>query len=167
MRKLARYELRVAGKRRGVETLKEASEEFCRLRDTLELGASKMPDGTVIDRITKDVIGRVGYNGRVWKAEPWRPDSVPLYDNQPPNHPYPAPVQIVEPEMRQEVWFTLRLKGEMIASADAKALAQQVLAHIEKILAPQDSIGSFSVCQPGDVIEVEEEAQIYHPEALA
>lgn len=65
-----------------------------------------------------------------------------------------------EPLM-QEVWITIRLKGEMNAALDADSVAAHVLQHIEKMLEPADSVATFSVCQPGDVLEVEEEAQIY------
>lgn len=62
--------------------------------------------------------------------------------------------------MMQEVWITIRLKGEMRAAFDAQNLALRVLQHAEQTFLDKDM--GFTVCQPGDVIEVEEEAQIYN-----
>lgn len=74
--------------------------------------------------------------------------------------------------MMQEVWITIRLKGEMDAAHDANAVATELLQHLEQCLILREGLGTqpalgFSYCQPGDVIEVEEEARIYGNESEA
>ena len=157
-----------------VEGFEDASQEFCAYRDRLGLGASQMPDGIISEIGTGKVIARVGYNGRVWKPEPWTPESVPLYDNQPPEPPpapKPDPIPVrpgCDPAegMMQEVWITIRLKGEMNAAYDADAIAKRVLLECEKLFVGQDRGTGFETAADGDVIEVEEEAEIYHPEGM-
>lgn len=66
--------------------------------------------------------------------------------------------------MMQEVWITIRLKGELNANADARNAAETVLAATEAHFKTRAGRMIFNICQPGDVIEVEEEAQIYNNE---
>lgn len=63
-----------------VASLAEASAIYSAARDRSGKGASGWPDGAVLEG--DKVIGRVSYNGRVWEPGPWKPDSVPLYDNR-------------------------------------------------------------------------------------
>lgn len=80
-------------------------------------------------------------------------------------------------EPDQEVWITLRLKGSMPLSVDADKAAGTLVKRIEAHLL-HGSTGQppslwhrlfnrnvskldFSLCQPVELIEVEEEAEIY------
>jgi len=62
-------------------TFEEASKAYSQLRDESGEGASTWPEGRVY-RGTQQ-IGRISYNGRVWKPKPWGPTDEPIYD------PYP------------------------------------------------------------------------------
>ena len=68
---------------------------------------------------------------------------------------------MADKQMMQEVWITIRLKGEMNAADDANVIAKRVLDKCEHNFTHEHPGLSFSICQPGDVIEVEEEAAIY------
>jgi hypothetical protein len=77
----------------------------------------------------------------------------------------------------QEVWITLRLKGSVPLSVDAHKTADAVVKRIETylLLGPTNQKPSlwqrffnhttggldFSLCQPAEIIEVEEEVDIY------
>lgn len=63
-----------------VASLAEASAIYSAARDRSGKGASGWPDGAVLE--DNKVIGRVSYNGRVWAPGPWKPESMPLYDNR-------------------------------------------------------------------------------------
>lgn len=66
--------------RRGVSSLTEASDLYCRVRDTLDRvsahGYAKMPDGFIWQ--DGHVIARISYNGKVWPNQDWKPGQVPL-----------------------------------------------------------------------------------------
>ncbi|MEQ1717552.1 MAG: hypothetical protein ABL907_16505 [Hyphomicrobium sp.] len=85
-------------------------------------------------------------------------------------------------EPDQEVWITLRLKGSMPLSIDPHLTAEMLLKRIEAYLmhGPQEPRAPFwqrifirkprdlpfALTQPAEIIEVEEEAEIYetdHP----
>lgn len=77
----------------------------------------------------------------------------------------------------QDVWITLRLKGAVPLSADAHKAADTVVKRVEAYLLHgptvykpslwqrffDRTIGSldFSLCQPAEIIEALEEAEIY------
>ncbi len=63
--------------------------------------------------------------------------------------------------MEQEVWITLRFKGYADAKLDADKMAADLLADLTSHLHAGTGTHGFMPSQPGDVIEVEEEAQIY------
>lgn len=68
----------------------------------------------------------------------------------------------VEPAAsRQELWITLRFKGEADSSADPQNIAQRLLDDLQSQLVRPNHPTGFSACQPGDIIEIEEEAHIY------
>ncbi|WP_245968243.1 hypothetical protein [Hephaestia caeni] len=58
----------------------EASKQFCRRRDRLDLGASHYPDAIIL--IGSISIGRISYNGRIWPVESWEPGQEPIFDNR-------------------------------------------------------------------------------------
>lgn len=58
-----------------------AASEYCRgAIDGAGLGGGNWTGGTIRDRKTKAIVGRVSYNGRVWPPGPWHKDMVPLYE---------------------------------------------------------------------------------------
>lgn len=61
----------------------------------------------------------------------------------------------------QELWITLRFKGYADASAPAQHVAEQTLADLQAHLELRYGALPFAISQPGEVIDVEEEAQIY------
>ena len=61
----------------------------------------------------------------------------------------------------QELWITLRFKGYAEASAPAQHVAEQTLADLQAHLEQRHGALPFAISQPGEVIDVEEEAQIY------
>lgn len=61
----------------------------------------------------------------------------------------------------QELWITLRFKGYANASAPAQHVAEQTLADLQAHLELRYGALPFAISQPGEVIDVEEEAQIY------
>ena len=65
--------------------------------------------------------------------------------------------------MKQEVWITLRFKGEADAELDSDKMAEDMLRTLEKYIdgRPDGLIHGFERVVPGDVVEVEEEAEIY------
>lgn len=66
--------------------------------------------------------------------------------------------------MQQEIWITIRLKGEADASLDPDKIAQAVLTRCQNACRDAGVELAFVVTQPGDVLEVEEEAEIYEQE---
>lgn len=67
--------------------------------------------------------------------------------------------------MQQEVWITLRFKGEMDVSGDSSAIAAALLAELESHIAVGGQSHGFEYGQPGDVLEIEEESEIYETES--
>lgn len=80
------------------------------------------------------------------------------------------------PTTDQELWITLRFKGCADVENDEQLVARRLLSHIEDHLArPRPSIADrllsifgitkpqhgFALCQPGDVMDIEAEAEIY------
>lgn len=61
----------------------------------------------------------------------------------------------------QELWITLRFKGYADATAPAQHVAEHTLADVQAHLERRYGALPFAVSQPGDVIDVEEETQIY------
>lgn len=61
----------------------------------------------------------------------------------------------------QELWITLRFKGYANASTPAQSVAEQTLAGLQAHLELRYGALPFTISQPGEVIEIEEEAQIY------
>lgn len=61
----------------------------------------------------------------------------------------------------QELWITLRFKGYADATRDAQRIAEQTLAALQSYLEQRPPCLPFALAQPGEIIEVEEEAQIY------
>ncbi|OYW55484.1 MAG: hypothetical protein B7Y80_16910 [Hyphomicrobium sp. 32-62-53] len=77
----------------------------------------------------------------------------------------------------QEVWITLRLKGSVPLSVDAHKAADTVVKRVEAFLLHGPTVHKpslwrrffdrtiggldFSLCQPAELIEIEEEAEIY------
>ncbi|MCV0350236.1 MAG: hypothetical protein K5863_09175 [Nitratireductor sp.] len=62
----------------------------------------------------------------------------------------------------QETWITLRFKGEIPIELDAQDTAEKLLVYLQNCIQHDDGqTHGFEYVQPGDVIEVEEEAQIY------
>jgi hypothetical protein len=60
-----------------VSSIAQASAEYSRLRDESGEGASTFPNGSLL------IDGKfycISYNGKVWKNETWRTDSVPVFD---------------------------------------------------------------------------------------
>ena len=79
--------VKIGRKRYPAESLKDASDRFCAVRDALMRGASKTPT-PVIFRDGQQ-IGYISYNGRVWAETPLTFGQIvdgakpaPLYDNQ-------------------------------------------------------------------------------------
>lgn len=66
-----------------VLSLQDASEKFCAVRDRMLVGASQMPQATLIDEQGKQHF-YISYNGRVWSghAHDWHSDAKPVYDNR-------------------------------------------------------------------------------------
>lgn len=80
------------------------------------------------------------------------------------------------PTTDQELWITLRFKGCADVEDDEQLVARHLLSHLEALLArarptladrllsilgiakPQHG---FTLCQPGDVMDIETEAEIY------
>lgn len=53
-----------------VDSIKEASDAWCRLRDERNLGASESPASiTVVDTATGKTVARISYNGRAWAPD--------------------------------------------------------------------------------------------------
>jgi hypothetical protein len=83
--------------------------------------------------------------------------------------------QVTSSETDQEVWITLRLKGSVPRSVDPHLTAATLLQRIDAylMLGPQQRIFRrkpwdcpFALTQPAEIIEIEEEAEIYeadHP----
>jgi hypothetical protein len=83
-------------------------------------------------------------------------------------------------EPDQEVWITLRLKGSMPLSSNADHAAGHLVKRIEAFLLETDEIKiptlwekifrrqvrdhAFSLSQPAEIIEIEEESEIYDTE---
>jgi hypothetical protein len=81
-------------------------------------------------------------------------------------------------EPDQEVWITLRLKGSMPMNADTSAASHEILKRVETFLKKEQpkAVSSFwrrfldrpapsyqfTLTQQGDIIEVEEETDIYN-----
>jgi len=81
------------------------------------------------------------------------------------------------PTTEQELWITLRLKGSLDVHADEQQAARDLLAQIQQqIKNPATTIldralrllhlrkpidHGFTICQPGDVMDIETEAEIY------
>lgn len=63
--------------------------------------------------------------------------------------------------MDQEIWITLRFKGETDADADADKVAANLLESLESFIAAGGQAHGFMVTQPGDVLGVGQEAEIY------
>lgn len=63
------------GKRHAVNVadVVEASAVYCRLRDESGEGGSTFPEGKLPGH-------RISYNGKVWKAGPWKSGDVPVYN---------------------------------------------------------------------------------------
>lgn len=80
-------------------------------------------------------------------------------------------------EPDQEVWITVRLKGAVPLSADAHKAADKVVKRVEAYFLHGPTVQKpslwrrffdrtiggldFSLCQPAELIEIEEEAEIY------
>jgi hypothetical protein len=64
-----------------VASYAQASQMFCIARDKAGEGASNTPSPLIVDD-AGSVIAHVSYNGRVWPAEAWTVDAIPLYDNR-------------------------------------------------------------------------------------
>lgn len=91
---------------------------------------------------------------------PSKPASEPATPD--PVEPIPvAPGCDPSDKMVQEVWITIRLKGQMQAALDANAIAGRVLEACSAHFTGDDRGTGFETVIHGDVIEVEEEAQIY------
>lgn len=63
--------------------------------------------------------------------------------------------------MDHEVWITLRFKGSADATANVDEVAKALLEHLEGHLQVGGQSHGFEYCQPGDVLEVLEEREIY------
>ncbi|CCF19130.1 protein of unknown function [Pseudorhizobium banfieldiae] len=63
--------------------------------------------------------------------------------------------------MDQEVWITLRFKGEASADADSRKIAENLLTSLENFIEAGGQGHGFMTTQRGDVLEIEEEASIY------
>ncbi len=61
----------------------------------------------------------------------------------------------------QELWITLRFKGYADAEAPAQHVAEHTLADLQAHLERRYGALPFAISQPGEVINIEEEAQIY------
>lgn len=61
----------------------------------------------------------------------------------------------------QELWITLRFKGYADSLADPRHIANDLLAELQAHLELKYGAISFAISQPGDVMDVEEEADIY------
>ncbi|MEN5275796.1 hypothetical protein ABE527_02485 [Brucella sp. TWI432] len=66
--------------------------------------------------------------------------------------------------MKQEIWITLRLKGYVDADADVQKVGENLLSHLENHIREGGQAHGFMSSQPGDVLEIEEEAEIYDTE---
>ncbi|WP_020084859.1 hypothetical protein [Hyphomicrobium zavarzinii] len=66
----------------------------------------------------------------------------------------------------QELWITLRFKGYAEASAPALRVAELTLADLQAHLERRHGALPFAITQPGEIIEVEEDAQIYGTQEL-
>lgn len=75
--------LQVGATRYQVATFEQASQMFCRARDTMGEGASKTPSPNIVDE-NGETVAYVAYNGRVLPGSPssWAPGAIPLYDNR-------------------------------------------------------------------------------------
>ena len=66
--------------------------------------------------------------------------------------------------MTQEVWISLRLKGEMdetLTKEEVEQRAQHLLAMISDHILEAGQVADFSIRLPGDILEVEVEDDIY------
>lgn len=68
-------------------------------------------------------------------------------------------------DMNQEVWITLRFKGYVDANADLEKVAAELLENLQSYIELGVSSHGFMTSQPGDVIEIEDEAAIYSSDA--
>lgn len=71
--------LRLGGryKDRQCADLNCAQRAYVHLRERSGLGASRFPEGVVLDERGVHV-ARISYNGRAWANEKWTPEEVPL-----------------------------------------------------------------------------------------
>ncbi len=80
------------------------------------------------------------------------------------------------PTTDQELWITLRFKGCADIEDDEQLVARRLLSHLENLLArPRPTLADrllsilefnklrhgFTLCHPGDVMDIETEAEIY------
>ena len=56
-----------------------ASEEYRKIIDLLDVGASEAPLCKIIDK-SKKVVGHVSYNGKVWAGAKWTDGDTPIYN---------------------------------------------------------------------------------------
>lgn len=56
----------------------DASAKYSAIRNASGLGGSRLPEGKIYQ--AGEVVARVSYNGRVWKAGEWKAGERPLYD---------------------------------------------------------------------------------------
>lgn len=71
----------IVGRRKiAVASLPEASERYSALRDASGFGASRFPNGKIMDGGRH--VANVSYNGRIWPLGNWHPDMTPIYDNR-------------------------------------------------------------------------------------
>lgn len=95
-------------------------------------------------------------------------DRTPPSDRSCTPPPEPSAAQPAE-STHQELWITLRFKGYADALADPRHIANDLLAELQAHLELKYGAISFAISQPGDVMEIEEEAEIYDtvdPETL-
>jgi hypothetical protein len=64
--------------RKPIDDLRELSRAYRATIDELGLGGSETPNCYILNEVGKRV-GRVSYNGRVWKGEDWSQGDVPVY----------------------------------------------------------------------------------------
>jgi hypothetical protein len=60
-----------------IPDLETAQRAYVNMRDNLDLGASQFSSGEVFDEMGQH-IARISYNGRLWPAGPWSPETEPL-----------------------------------------------------------------------------------------
>lgn len=64
--------------------------------------------------------------------------------------------------LQQEVWLTVKFKGYTDSSLNLDDAAPKLLAALENYIKEQGNLHGFSVSQAGEVVAIEEEAQIYN-----